>query len=185
MAMAEGSSSSTSTTAINRDESSSSPITKIAQDHIFSILLLLPIESIVCFAMTCRKLKFLAYSDSLWESVCRRDWGNSAIDALKASSSVQGIHWKKLYQQVYQLDSVCCHKLLVETPDGDEIFPGPRASHSLNFVNGCLVLFGGGCEGDELDVSRSYASPARWCPDVASPSAEEHVFDSIFEVSLI
>ncbi|CAI9757579.1 unnamed protein product [Fraxinus pennsylvanica] len=145
MAMAEGSSS--STTAINRDESSSSPITKIAQDHIFSILLLLPIESIVCFAMTCRKLKFLAYSDSLWESVCRRDWGSSAIDALKASSSVQGIHWKKLYQQVYQLDSVCCHKLLVETPDGDEIFPGPRASHSLNFVNGCLVLFGGGCEG--------------------------------------
>lgn len=25
--------------------------------------------------------------------------------------------------------------------------PSPRASHSLNFVSGCLLLFGGGCEG--------------------------------------
>ncbi|CAA2972257.1 F-box kelch-repeat At1g51550 [Olea europaea subsp. europaea] len=152
------SSSSSRTTATNSDESSSSPITILAQDHLFSILLLLPIESILCFAMTCRKLKFLAYSDSLWESVCRRDWGNFPVDALKASNSVQGIHWKKLYQQVHQLDSVYCHKLLVETPDGDEVLPSPRASHSLNFVNGCLVLFGGGCEGGDtwvLDLSEN------------------------------
>ncbi|KAG9143880.1 hypothetical protein Leryth_016086 [Lithospermum erythrorhizon] len=44
------------------------------------------------------------------------------------------------------MDTVYCHRILSEL-DGDEVFPSPRASHSLNFVSGCLVLFGGGCEG--------------------------------------
>lgn len=134
-AMAESSSSSSN--------NGSSPIARIPQDHLFSILLLLPIESILCFAMTCKKLKSLAYSDSLWESICRRDWGQPPVDALNASNHP----WKKLYQQVYQLDSVFCHRLSAEIPDADEILPTPRASHSLNLVSGCLVLFGGGCEG--------------------------------------
>ncbi|KAI3455732.1 hypothetical protein Pfo_012395 [Paulownia fortunei] len=125
----------------------SSPVTRIPQDHLFSILLLLPIESILCFAMTCKKLKSLAYSDSLWESICRRDWGQIPVDALKCSDHLHQLPWKKLYQQVYQLDSVFCHRLLADSPDGDEILPRPRASHSLNLVSGCLVLFGGGCEG--------------------------------------
>ncbi|KAL0414955.1 UNVERIFIED_CONTAM: F-box/kelch-repeat protein [Sesamum latifolium] len=131
--MAESSSSS------SNSNNGSSPITRIPQDHLFSILLLLPIESILCFAMTCKKLKSLAYSDSLWESICRRDWGQPPVDALKVSNHP----WKKLYQQVYQLDSVFCHRLLAEIPDGDEMLPSPRASHSLNLVSGCLVLFGG------------------------------------------
>ncbi|KAK4427486.1 F-box/kelch-repeat protein [Sesamum alatum] len=137
--MAESSSSS-------NNESSSPIITRIPQDHLFSILLLLPIESILSFAMTCKKLKSLAYSDSLWESICRREWGQPPVEALKGSSNHP---WKKLYQQVYLLDFVFCRRLLAEIPDpdADEILPTPRASHSLNLVSGCLVLFGGGCEG--------------------------------------
>ncbi|KAL8458863.1 hypothetical protein ACS0TY_036388 [Phlomoides rotata] len=119
----------------------SSPVTTIPQDHLFSILLLLPIESILSFAATCKKLKSLACSDSLWESICRRDWGQTPFDALKASNYVP---WKELYQQVYELGSVFCRRLL---PDGDGDLPSPRASHSLNLVSGCLLLFGGGCEG--------------------------------------
>lgn len=126
--------------------SSSPPVTRIPQDHLFSILLLLPIESILCFAMTCKKLKSLTYSDSLWESICGRDWGQIPVDALKGSNRIP---WKKLYQQVYQLDSVLCRRLLPENPDGREILPSRRASHSLNLVSGCLVLFGGGCEGGQ------------------------------------
>lgn len=132
----------------------SSPITTIAQDHVFSILLLLPLDSIFCFAMTCKKFRSLTYSDSLWESLCRRDWGNSSIDALRslaADGKQQQFPWKKLYQQIYQLDSVYCRKLLTHPQGGEELLlPRPRASHSLNFVSGCLVLFGGGCEGGQL-----------------------------------
>lgn len=39
------------------------------------------------------------------------------------------------------MDSVRCHRL------SDLDFPSARASHSLNFVSDCLVLFGGGSEG--------------------------------------
>lgn len=43
------------------------------------------------------------------------------------------------------MDTVSCHRLsdLVV----DEEYPRPRASHSLNFVSGCLVMFGGGSDG--------------------------------------
>ncbi|EPS74040.1 hypothetical protein M569_00714, partial [Genlisea aurea] len=127
-----------------------STITNIPQDHIFSILLLLPTESILCFAMTCKKSRSLAYSDALWESICRRDWGQEPVDALRASSSnprhLQQLPWMKLYLQVRRLDSVFCRRLLSEE---DEILPNPRASHSLNLVSGFFVLFGGGCEGGQ------------------------------------
>ncbi|KAG6425746.1 hypothetical protein SASPL_109950 [Salvia splendens] len=127
--------------AESSNNESSSAVTRIPLDHLFSILLLLPIESILSFSMTCKKLRSLADSDSLWESVCRRDWGNGPVEALKASN---GLPWTKLYQQVYELDSVFCHRLLAEGGEGG---PTPRASHSLNWVSGCLVLFGGGCSG--------------------------------------
>ena len=51
----------------------------------------------------------------------------------------------RLYKQVRQLDSVSCHRL--SDPDVGMVLPKARASHSLNFVSDCLVLFGGGCEG--------------------------------------
>ncbi|XP_057504981.1 F-box/kelch-repeat protein At1g51550-like [Actinidia eriantha] len=125
-----------------------SPITNISQDHLFSILLLLPIDSILSFSITCKRFKSIATSDNLWESICRRDWGQTSVEAIKSAADSRCHHhlpWIKLYSQVYQLDSVLCHSL--SDPDGDEGFPVPRASHSLNFVSGCLVLFGGGCEG--------------------------------------
>ncbi|XP_050104503.1 F-box/kelch-repeat protein At1g51550-like [Malus sylvestris] len=126
--------------------SSGSPISNLAQDHLFTILLRLPADSILCFAMTCKKFRALAASDSLWESICWRDWGPKSVEALKASNfGLQQLPWMRLYKQVSRVDSVYCRKL--SDPDGGLGFPCPRASHSLNFVSGCLVLFGGGCEG--------------------------------------
>ncbi|KAJ4826387.1 hypothetical protein Tsubulata_026129, partial [Turnera subulata] len=126
---------------------SSPPIAKIAQDHLFTILLLLPIDSILSFAMTCKRFNTLTTSDTLWESICRREWGSTSVDALKSSMKAinQQLVWMRIYKQVSKLDSVTCHKL--SDPDAEMVLPSPRASHSLNFVSDCLVLFGGGCEG--------------------------------------
>lgn len=71
------------------------------------------------------------------------------MDALKSSAEAtncqQQLSWVRLYKKVRHLDSVSCHKL--SEPDAGMVLPKPRASHSLNFVSDCLVLFGGGCEG--------------------------------------
>ncbi|KAI3521256.1 hypothetical protein L1887_10717 [Cichorium endivia] len=129
-----------STSSITRSFTS---ITDISHDHLFSILLLLPLESILSFAMTCKKTTRLTHSHTLWKSICTRDWGHSAVDALvNSSSSPHSIDWKRLYQRLRNLDRVSCYKLT-----DSENSPGPRASHSLNFFSGCLVLFGGGSEG--------------------------------------
>ncbi|OAY54505.1 F-box/kelch-repeat protein At1g51550 [Manihot esculenta] len=125
--------------------SSSSPITNMDTDHLFTILLRLPIDSVISFSMTCKRFRSLTSSDSLWESICRRDWGPTSVDALKSSVNNQHLPWMRLYKQVSQLDSICCHKLC--NPDPESVLPSARASHSLNFVSDCLVLFGGGCEG--------------------------------------
>lgn len=139
------------TSTSNSGSLSSSPINKLGLDHLFSILLILPTNSIACFGMTNKRFKSLAFSNSLWESLCRRDWGNSSVDALINSDSTSAVAnrdlpWMDLYRQVYLLDSVSCYRLSNPPPDGN-MFPGPRASHSLNFVSGCLVMFGGGWDG--------------------------------------
>lgn len=126
----------------------SSPLTQIAQDHLFSILLLLPVDSILSFAMTCKKFRALTASDTLWEYICQRDWGPRSVEAFKASNSNQQLPWMRIYKQVSGVDSVYCHRLCAD-PDAELVFPTPRASHSLNFVSDCLVLFGGGCEGGQ------------------------------------
>ncbi|CAL0325900.1 unnamed protein product [Lupinus luteus] len=123
----------------------SSPITNIAQDHLLTIFLLLPIDAILSLSMTCKILKDITSSDTLWKSLCCRDFGSTCVDALMYKYQLQ-ISWMRLYKQVYQLDSVCCHRLY-ETHGADLDFPSARASHSLNFVSNCLVMFGGGCEG--------------------------------------
>ena len=135
---------STSTSASNKNMKGS-PITNLAPDQLFSILLLLPIDSILAFAMTCKRFKALACSDTLWESICRRDWGPNAVDVLKSSNFQFQQQWMRLYRQISKLESVSCHKMTY--PDGEFELPKPRASHSLDFVSDCLVLFGGGCEG--------------------------------------
>lgn len=120
--------------------SSRSSITNIAHDHIFSILQFLPTDSILSFSMTCKRFKAIASSDILWEIICRRDLGNSSVEGFLASSTDRRFSWKKLYQQVFNLGSVSCLRLSSQ----DGIFPRPRASHSLNFISECLVVFGGG-----------------------------------------
>ncbi|KAJ8770509.1 hypothetical protein K2173_018000 [Erythroxylum novogranatense] len=130
----------------SRNGSSPPAIVNLAPDHLFTILLLLPVDSILSLAMTCKKFRSLTSSDTLWESICRREWGPTSVDALKSSViNNQQLSWMGVYKQVSQLDTVSCQKL--SDPDGDSTFPCPRASHSLNFVSGCLVLFGGGFEG--------------------------------------
>ncbi|KAI3727401.1 hypothetical protein L1987_67215 [Smallanthus sonchifolius] len=118
-------------------------ITDISHDHLFSILVLLPLESILSFSMTCKKTISLTRSHTLWKSVCARDWGQSTVDAIIASSSTPPpLDWKGVYRRLRNLDRVSCFNL-TDTQAG----PSPRASHSLNLFSGCLVLFGGGCEG--------------------------------------
>lgn len=141
--------SSTSCSISTFNGSPSSPITRISNDQLFSILLLLPVDSILCFGMTCRKFRSVtSSSDALWESICRRDWGTSCVDALRSSliGANTYTNWLNLYRRVYLLDSVYCHRLL-SSDDTHDVLPNSRASHSLNFVSGFLVLFGGGCEG--------------------------------------
>ncbi|KAL5699581.1 hypothetical protein ACHQM5_030462 [Ranunculus cassubicifolius] len=139
----------TSTSSTNNYTTTKSSISNITHDHLYSILLLLPTDSILSFAMTCKRFKSLAYSETLWLSICRRDWGINFVDSIMASSScssrLQQSSWKKLYQQMSQLTSLNCHRL--SPMDDDLILPNPRASHSLSFVSDCLVLFGGGCQG--------------------------------------
>ncbi|PKA67064.1 F-box/kelch-repeat protein [Apostasia shenzhenica] len=121
-------------------------ISQMNQDHLISILLLLPLDSIISFSITCRKFRSLASSNILWEEICRRDWGSGVVDAMISSASLQDrgeFYWKRIYQRISQMGLLFCRRL--STTDG--ILPRPRASHSLNFVSDCLVLFGGGCEG--------------------------------------
>ncbi|KAG6618162.1 hypothetical protein I3842_Q123900 [Carya illinoinensis] len=137
------------TSGVGNNNRNRAPITSIAQDHLVTILLLLPSDSILSFAMTCKRFRALIFSDTLWESICRRDWGLKSVDALKSSDlhfqQQQQLPWMRLYKQVFRLGSVSCHNLTY--PDSELLVPRPRASHSLNFVSDCLVLFGGGCEG--------------------------------------
>ncbi|XP_027344730.1 F-box/kelch-repeat protein At1g51550 [Abrus precatorius] len=123
----------------NHHSYSGSPITNIAEDYLLTILLLLPIDAILSLSMTCKRFRALTSSDTLWKSLCKRDLGSTCVDALNSSNHHE-FPWMRLYKQVSQMDFVCCHKL-------DLDFPSARASHSLNFVSDCLVLFGGGCEG--------------------------------------
>ncbi|KAF9613308.1 hypothetical protein IFM89_006818, partial [Coptis chinensis] len=82
-----------------------------------------------------------------------RDWGIFFVnvDAILGSCSSsqdmrhQQLSWRKLYQKISQLGSVNCLRLAVV--DDNLLLPTPRASHCLNFVSDCLVLFGGGYEG--------------------------------------
>ncbi|MED6216146.1 hypothetical protein PIB30_004629 [Stylosanthes scabra] len=174
---------------------SGSPITNIAQDHLLTILLLLPIDAIFSLSMTCKRLRAITSSDTLWKYLCKRDLGSSYVDALikscnsSSSSSSSSIHinnhhnhhhqfsWMRLYKQVYKMDSVTCHRF--SAPHHVQLdFPIARASHSLNFVSNCLILFGGGCEGGRhLDdtwmayIGNDFRSMLKWQPvNSSSPS---------------
>lgn len=120
-------------------------ITHLSNDHTFSILCLLPVDSILAFSMTCTRFRTVASSNVLWESIYGRDFGSGSAQVLAASlaKDKRSALWKKIYEQVSQLGSVFCMRLSAKGGD----VPHPRASHSLNFISDSLVLFGGGCEG--------------------------------------
>ncbi|KAI7735818.1 hypothetical protein M8C21_017102 [Ambrosia artemisiifolia] len=124
-------------------------ITEMSEDQVLSILVLLPLESILCFGMSCKKtLTLTRSSQTLWKSICARDYGHSIV---RDRERHRDRDWKRLYQRLRNLDGVSCFNLnlnLNMTPT--DAAPIPRASHSLNFLpssSGSLLLFGGGCEG--------------------------------------
>ncbi|ERN12458.1 F-box/kelch-repeat protein At1g51550 [Amborella trichopoda] len=118
-------------------------ISSINSDLLQSILQLLPLPSLLSFSMTCKSFNSIASSDSLWEQICIKDWGNHSFEALLSSSlSTMKPNWKNLYKKVRQLSSLQIHRL-----NQDHVCPPPRASHTLNLISDSLVLFGGGCEG--------------------------------------
>lgn len=87
----------------------------------------------------------MSQSDTLWESLCVRDWRLRDLGDDDDGAAGGVSKYKKMYRRVYQLQAVSCRGLSVSDPD---VYPGPRASHSLNFVSGSLLfLFGGGSDG--------------------------------------
>ncbi|KAJ4867215.1 F-box/kelch-repeat protein [Raphanus sativus] len=115
-------------------QSPPAPIMNLADDHLFTVLLLLPVDSILSFSATCKRFRNLACSDSLG-SPCGGESGASSAESVKSSSSST---WMNLKPRRDDDDDVSSSSLLL---------PLPRASHSLNFVTDYLVLFGGGREG--------------------------------------
>lgn len=58
------------------------------------------------------------------------------------------------------MDSVFCHRVVFDGDESDATvvdrrnhLPTPRASHSLNLLSGCLLLFGGGSAGGSFTAS--------------------------------
>lgn len=135
--------------------SSKATITEIlSEDQLVSILLLLPLESILSFAMTCKKTNHLLHSNNdLWKTICIRDWGHPTLDAFISSSSSNINNnirdWRSLYQRLRNMDRLSCFNIQLQAPCSTSEVVGPtaRASHSLNYFRGSLLLFGGGSEG--------------------------------------
>lgn len=128
----------------SNNSNNGSPLFNLSRDCLFSILRKLPIDSILCFGMTCKRFRSLTNYNCLWESLCKRDWGDGSVNAVKSSNPRQIVPWMRLYKQLFKFDCVSCR--LLSDPDVDLSLPDPRAVHSLNFVSNCLVLFGGACE---------------------------------------
>ncbi|PWA56677.1 F-box domain, cyclin-like protein [Artemisia annua] len=152
----EGTSSSSSSSSSN--SSSKTTITEIlSEDQLVSILFLLPLESILSFAMTCKKTNLLLESNNgLWKTICNRDWAHSTLDAFLSNNNIWD--WRSLYQRLRNLDRISC----LSSPSTSEVGPTARASHSLNYFKGCLLLFGGGSEGgrhlDDTWIANDFTS---------------------------
>jgi F-box-like len=104
---------------------------QLDHDHITSVLLLLPFDSILSFAQTCKKFKSLALSESLWKLVCRRDWGNGMIDSFLETlleRERRELSFRKLYEKVSMVGSLSSTRLVCKSG----ALPMPRALiHSI------------------------------------------------------
>ncbi|KAL9254142.1 F-box/kelch-repeat protein-like protein [Drosera capensis] len=157
--------------------SSSSPLSQLPSDHLISILLHLPTPSIISFSLACKRNHSLALSNTLWESVCARDWGGyfHSFKSHLLAKGLKRVEWVEAYKGVVGVERACCRRLRdgveveVEVCCGEDGVPNSRASHSLCWVGGWLVLFGGGCEGGRhLDdtwmacVSGDISTVSKW-----------------------
>eukprot|EP00250_Pteridium_aquilinum_P004973 c15143_g1_i1 orf=183-1580(-) len=128
--------------ADEREDSSSCSICCLGADQILGILEKLPILSVLAFGMTCHRFRDLADSDALWALVCRREWGNRAVDAWLDVGGNINIGWKSLHRQMLALSSITWNRL----HQGD-FAPPPRASHSMVSFSERVIIFGGGYDG--------------------------------------
>ncbi|XP_071711147.1 F-box/kelch-repeat protein At1g51550 isoform X2 [Rutidosis leptorrhynchoides] len=108
------------------------------------------VESILSFAMTCKRnfLRCNNHNYGLWKSICIRDWGHSTVDAI-VNSNPRFVDWHRVYRRLRNLDQVSCFNITTNSnsSSSSSFGPTPRASHSLNFIKGCLLLFAGGSDG--------------------------------------
>ncbi|XP_057849844.1 F-box/kelch-repeat protein At1g51550-like isoform X2 [Cryptomeria japonica] len=139
-------------------------IASLGEDQVLGILQYLPLKSILTFGMTCRRFRQLTESEGLWAWICRREWGNMAVEAW-LSVGDQKLGWKALYRQMRAPASVFARQLTQL-----DAIPSPRASHSLNFISGTLVLFGGGCQGG-MDAKRCVILSEGDIKQVSSPDS--------------
>jgi len=71
---------------------------EISDEHLLlSILLLLPLESILCFGMSCKKIMALTRSHTLWKSLCNRDYNHHSTDS---NSDAGVVDWYRLYHRL-------------------------------------------------------------------------------------
>ncbi|CAM8986491.1 unnamed protein product [Rhodiola kirilowii] len=84
----------------------------LSQDQLFSILLLLPVDSILSFALTCKRIQVVGvFRFAMGACMPPRPWGQACVDAMKSSFKPGNgwgseISWLQVYKQVKQLDSV-------------------------------------------------------------------------------
>lgn len=128
----------------NREDES--PFSSLGPDQVNSILQFLPLQSVLCFGMTCKRNRELADSDALWALLCKREWGARAVEAWPAPQNRVG--WKCLYRQMLVLGGASWRRVR----QGD-VRPPARASHSVNFLAGNVVVYGGGCAGGKILLS--------------------------------
>ncbi|CAM6084445.1 unnamed protein product [Calypogeia fissa] len=126
----------------------------LGSDQLLAILQHLPMQALISFGMTCKRYREMADTDALWALICKREWGSRAVAAWP-SAGRHKMSWKRLYRQMLLLNAAAWHRV----QHGGNV-PAPRASHSMNVVNGIITVFGGGCDGGRhLDDSWVAAVP--------------------------
>ncbi|OAE20955.1 hypothetical protein AXG93_3846s1140 [Marchantia polymorpha subsp. ruderalis] len=123
------------------EEDGESGIGLLGADQILAIIQHLPIQAVISFGMTCKRYKAIAETDALWLNICKREWGSRAVEAWP-SAGRQKAGWKGLYRQMVVLGAAAWQRV-----QQGPVSPTPRASHTMNVVNGRITIFGGGCDG--------------------------------------
>ncbi|KAG6550117.1 hypothetical protein Mapa_008073 [Marchantia paleacea] len=147
----------------DHEEDGESGIGLLGADQILAIIQHLPIQAVISFGMTCKRYKAIAETDALWLNICKREWGSRAVEAWP-SAGRQKAGWKGLYRQMVVLGAAAWQRV-----QQGPVSPTPRASHTMNVVDGRITIFGGGCDGGRhLDdtwvapVPEPICAPVQW-----------------------